>query len=260
MTAGIAAGVISVGVVVATGISPAVTVTSRHASGPGTSAVAAASGRGAAAKGRQRQPGHPAVAAAAPDRPRHQASGHQTSGHQTSGHRQAPDRSRHQASGHRQALAWAPARGAGTYLFYDSVIPDAIPPHHLIATYATGGHPTPPADVAGRGPILWIDVDGSDPAASALDIEPGTVAPSVAPVWVRQKLTANPKALAVLYSSISEWPAIQAAVAPLPSWMRSRIRWWIADPTGYPHIVPGSDATQWYWGSGYDISTATSRF
>lgn len=240
---------VSVVVVVATGITPAGTVATRHAGGPGISAVAAPSGRGAAVKGR-RQPGQAAVAAAAPDRPRHQATGH----------RQAPDRSRHQTSGHRESPARAPARRTGTYLIYDSVIPGAIPPHHLIATYATGGHPTSPAEVAGRGPVLWIDVDGSDPAASALDIEPGTVSPSVAPVWVRQKLTADPKALAKLYTSISEWPAVQAAVATLPSWMRSRIRWWIADPTGYPHMVPGSDATQWYWGSGYDISTATSRF
>jgi hypothetical protein len=38
--------------------------------------------------------------------------------------------------------------------------------------------------------------------------------------------------------------------------MRSRIRWWVADPTGVPHIVPGSSATQWYWGSSYDESMA----
>jgi hypothetical protein len=42
--------------------------------------------------------------------------------------------------------------------------------------------------------------------------------------------------------------------------MRSHVRYWIADPTGQPHIVPGSDATQWYWGSNVDISTATPRF
>ena len=209
--------------------------------------MAAASDRGAAVKGR-RQPGHPAVAVAAPDR----------TGHQAAGHRQAPSRSRHRTS--RQALAWAPARGTGTYLFYDSVMPGAIPPRRLIATYATGGHPTPAADVVGRGPVLWIDNEGSDPAAGALDIEPGAATPSVVSVWVRQKLSADPKALAILYCSISEWPTVQAAVATLPSWMRSRIRWWIADPTGYPHMVPGSDATQWYWGPSYDISTATSRF
>ena len=46
----------------------------------------------------------------------------------------------------------------------------------------------------------------------------------------------------------------------LPHQMQSRIRWWIADPTGVPHIVPGSSATQWYWGSSYDITTAAPRF
>jgi hypothetical protein len=59
---------------------------------------------------------------------------------------------------------------------------------------------------------------------------------------------------------ISEWAAVKAAVAGLPKNMQSRIRWWIADPNGVAHIVPGSDATQWYWGSSYDISTATPRF
>jgi hypothetical protein len=41
--------------------------------------------------------------------------------------------------------------------------------------------------------------------------------------------------------------------------MHSHIRWWIADPTGSPHIVPGADATQWYWGTGFDESTAKSN-
>jgi len=59
---------------------------------------------------------------------------------------------------------------------------------------------------------------------------------------------------------LSEWPAVKAAVAKLPAKMRSHVRYWIADPTGYPHLVPGSSATQWYWGTGYDISTATTRF
>ena len=58
----------------------------------------------------------------------------------------------------------------------------------------------------------------------------------------------------------SEWPAVKAAVGKLPAKMRSHVRYWIADPTGTPHIVPGSDATQWYWGSSYDISKATPRF
>ncbi len=58
----------------------------------------------------------------------------------------------------------------------------------------------------------------------------------------------------------SEWGAVKSAVAALPDKMQSHIRWWIADPTGSPHVVPGAAATQWYWGSSYDISTATPRF
>jgi hypothetical protein len=38
--------------------------------------------------------------------------------------------------------------------------------------------------------------------------------------------------------------------------MRSKARYWIADPTGHAHVAAGSSATQWYWGHGYDITTA----
>ena len=122
---------------------------------------------------------------------------------------------------------------SGPYIFYDSVEPGAIPPHHLVATYATGPYAVPAAQVADRQ-VMWIDTIGSDPHASALDIEPTDATPVVAANWARAKLTADPHALARLYTNISEWPAVQAAVATLPPRMRSHIRWWIADPTGYP--------------------------
>ena len=153
-----------------------------------------------------------------------------------------------------------PAAAARPYLIYDSLLPGALPSGHVVATYATGPGAVAPALLAGRGPVVWIDVDASDPAADVLDIEPGNAPPAAAPGWVSRRLTTYPSALAIIYTSQSEWPAVQSAVASLPAAMRARIRWWIADPTGYPHIVPGSDATQWYWGSSYDISTATPRF
>ncbi len=153
----------------------------------------------------------------------------------------------------------ARARHLRPYLIYDSVTPGSIPAHHLVATYATGGYAVPAAQVAGRR-VLWIDTNGSDPRASALDIEPGDATPTMAAAWVRAKLSANPHALARLYTMQSEWPAVQAAVATLPAHMRAHVRYWIADPTGYPHMVPGADATQWYWGKGYDITTAKPRF
>jgi hypothetical protein len=42
--------------------------------------------------------------------------------------------------------------------------------------------------------------------------------------------------------------------------MQSQVRWGTADPTGHPHIVPGANATQWYWWPTYDITTASGDF
>jgi len=154
----------------------------------------------------------------------------------------------------------APRRVGRPYVFYDSVTPTAIPAHRAVATYATGNYAASPADVAGRRTVLWIDTTGTDYKASALDIEPGDATPPVAANWARQRLSAYPHAVARLYTMQSEWPAVKAAVAALPAWMHSHIRYWIADPTGVPHMVPGSQATQWYWGSSYDISTAAPNF
>jgi hypothetical protein len=146
------------------------------------------------------------------------------------------------------------------YLIYDSLVPWKIPSGKKIATYATGAHPVPASAVAGRGPVLWIDTLGTDPKVPVLDVEPGCAPSSIAAGWVTKRLSAQPGAVAIIYTSISQWPTLQADIATLPARMRSHVRWWIADPTGVPHVVPGSNATQWYWGSGYDISTALPNF
>ena len=146
------------------------------------------------------------------------------------------------------------------YQIYDSVTPGQIPAHHTVATYATGNYAASPADVAGRRTVMWIDTTGSDYAASVLDVEPGDATPSLAENWAYHRLSEHRAGVARIYTMISEWPAVKSAVAALPSWMQSHIRWWIADPTGSPHIVPGSSATQWYWGQNYDITSATPHF
>jgi len=164
----------------------------------------------------------------------------------------------------KQASSSSSAAGSSAptqpFLVYDSVVPSALPTGHMVAVYATGGRPAHPSELAGRGPVLWIDVEGTDPGANVLDVEPGCAAPAAVPGWITQRLTAHPGALAIIYTSIDEWALVRSEVAGLPAAMRAQVRWWIADPTGYPHIVPGADATQWYWGSSYDISTATPRF
>jgi hypothetical protein len=218
------------------------------ASHAGTLGFDAASGT---APSRQATPD--AVQAHRPHHPpaRAQLASRQTLRQQAAG--QHPARSQHQA-------AAMPAKPAAPYLIYDSVLPTAIPANNMIATYATGPYAASPSQVAGRGPVMWIDVYGTDYEASALDVEPSDATPTDAANWAWHRLTAHPNALAHIYTSLSEWPAVQAAVATLPAWMRAHIRWWIADPTGSPHIVPGSDATQWYWGQTYDITTASPRF
>lgn len=142
---------------------------------------------------------------------------------------------------------------------YDSAAPAAIPAGVMVATYATGKFAVSGAAMAGR-PTLWIDAWGTDPAASALDVEPGDATPSMVPAWVTQHLALDPSANARIYTMLDEWPAVQQAVSTLPASVRARIRWWIADPTGVPHMVPGASATQWYWGPSYDISTADPGF
>ena len=154
------------------------------------------------------------------------------------------------------AAAAAPAPGpAQPTQVYDSVTPSQIPAGHPVATYADGGYAVNPANVAGRA-VTWIDTNGSDPRANALDVEPGDATPQQAAQWTWNKLHNAAGQIAVIYTYRSEWPATQAAIATLPQAMQHQVRWWIADPTGVPHVVPGAQATQWYWGHNYDISTA----
>jgi hypothetical protein len=160
----------------------------------------------------------------------------------------------------RQAPAPKAAPKASPYLIYDSVVPAAVPAGQDVATYADGPYAASPATVAGRGRVLWIDVNGTDLRADALDVEPGDATPAGAAAWVAAKLTRYPHSTAIIYSDRSWWPAIKADIGALPQRIRSRVQYWIADPTGHPHILPGSSATQWYWGPHYDISTAEPGF
>jgi hypothetical protein len=157
----------------------------------------------------------------------------------------------------------APAKHAPAgkpYEIFDSVTPSQLPAHRAVATYADGGYAASASQVAGHKTVLWIDTNGSDPRANALDVEPGDATPQLAATWTRARLNADPHLIARIYTMRSEWPAVKAAIAGLPAHMRNQVRYWIADPTGVPHMVPGSSATQWYWGHNYDITTASPNF
>jgi hypothetical protein len=146
------------------------------------------------------------------------------------------------------------------FLVYDSVTPTSIPSNHQVATYANGSYAASASAVAGRGHVLWIDTNGSDPHADVLDVEPGDATPAGAAAWVQDKLSHDSSHVAIVYTMISDWQAVRDNVAGLPHWMQDKVRYWIADPTGVPHVLPGSNATQWYWGNSYDITTANPGF
>jgi hypothetical protein len=151
-------------------------------------------------------------------------------------------------------------RPSKPYLVYDSVWPSTLPSGQAAAVYADGTYAVRPSQVAGRRSLLWIDTNGSDPSANVLDVEPGDSTPATAAHWVATKLTRQSHSVAIVYTMLSDWQAVKDAIGSLPPWMQSHVRYWIADPTGVPHTIPGSSATQWYWGSRYDISTANPNF
>jgi hypothetical protein len=176
----------------------------------------------------------------------------------------ATDTAKHDAPAKPQAAAKPKPRtpqGPTTpYQIYDSVTPTAIPNGRYVATYANGPYQASWADVSGRGDVLWIDVYGNNTGANALDVEPGDATPAVAAAWVKAKLEKDPTSKPIVYTMRSWWSAVSASINALPGWMQSRVKYWIADPTGYDHILPGADATQWYWGKSVDITSATPGF
>jgi hypothetical protein len=156
-----------------------------------------------------------------------------------------------------EAKAATPAK---PYLIYDSVTPSSIPSGESAAVYANGSYAASESQTAGHGSVLWIDTNGSDPAANVLDVEPGDATPAAAAAWVQQRLTAHPHQIAIVYTMLSQWGQVKYQVSKLPAAIQSNVRYWIADPTGVRHVVAGSSATQWYWGASYDITTANPDF
>jgi hypothetical protein len=154
----------------------------------------------------------------------------------------------------------AKPKHAKPYHIWDSVTPGSLPGGHAAAVYANGAYAAAPHQVAGHESVLWIDTNGSNPGANVLDVEPGDATPAGAAAWAQQRLVKHPNSVAIIYTMRSSWQAVKDHVAHLPKAQQHKVRYWIADPTGVDHMVPGSDATQWYWGQHVDISTANPSF
>jgi hypothetical protein len=155
----------------------------------------------------------------------------------------------------------APAAPAKPYTIYDSVSPSTIPTGHNAAVYANGNYAASAGQMSsGYHSVLWIDTNGSDPAANVLDVEPGDATPAGAAQWARERLSKYPHSVAIVYTMLDDWQQVKSDIAGLPASMRSQVQYWIADPTGSPHIVPGSSATQYDWGTNYDLTMANPNF
>ncbi len=146
---------------------------------------------------------------------------------------------------------------------YDSTQPWLIPADaECVALYVNGLYAATEAEARRfHGRVLWIDVLGSDAAkASCLDIETGDATPDHVPDWVRARLDAVPGSKCRLYCNRSTWPAVKAKVAGMDAAHRASVRYWIADPTGHEHLVPGSAATQYAWEADYDVSAFSPQW
>ena len=146
---------------------------------------------------------------------------------------------------------------AKQYQIWDSVTPSSLPSGKAAAVYANGAYAASVGQVTGHKSLLWIDTNGSNPAANVLDVEPGDATPAGAAAWAQQRLAQHPHSVAIIYTMLSSWQAVKDHVSHLPKAQQDNVRYWIADPTGVDHIVPGASATQWYWGTNVDISTAS---
>ena len=145
---------------------------------------------------------------------------------------------------------------AKPFAIYDSVTPGSIPHGKFAAVYANGAYQTSAKQMASHKSVLWIDTNGSNPGAHVLDVEPGDATPATAAAWVHQRLSKHPNSVAIIYTMRSAWQDVKDHVSHLPKSMQHKVRYWIADPTGVEHNVPGADATQWFWGQHIDISKA----
>jgi hypothetical protein len=142
---------------------------------------------------------------------------------------------------------------------YDSVNWQEIPTDALyIAFYGNGKYAADRKAVEAKYPkarCMSIDVIGNDYSAGILDVERYDATPGAVPGWVAGRLEAHPDgALCRVYMNLTTWPEVRKNVSNLSPYQRSFVRYFVADWTGRPHLVPGSDATQYENTSNWDAS------
>jgi hypothetical protein len=144
------------------------------------------------------------------------------------------------------------------YGIYDSSTAEAIPKGKVQAVYSNGLYAAPVTDEKDHPRTLWIDVTGGNPKADVLDIESEDAGWWQAGPWAEAAYKDHPNRPVIEYTAYGTWAADKASVAEYAP--NVDVKWWVASPSGIPHLVPGSSATQWYWGTWYNVSETTQGF
>lgn len=129
---------------------------------------------------------------------------------------------------------------------YDSTTPAAIPTSAaIVAGYVDGLYRWSAADWArlAASSHVTITVFGNQ-AARVADCETGDLTPAQVARWAQVQLDQGRRP--TIYANRSTWPEVCSALAAIGEFPAS-VDWWAADPTGVPHLVPGSVATQYAW-------------
>lgn len=146
-----------------------------------------------------------------------------------------------------------------TYRAYDladaSLVPNLPTNGDFYLGYTDGNYLSYPAMVARFGSkAIGISAIGhTDPLI--LDVETSDITPTQA-IAIASFRKLHLKLPTVIYTNLStkaQFPADYFASET--EWPKPASYWWAADPTGVPHIVPGSIGTQYLWdGNNYDES------
>ena len=144
---------------------------------------------------------------------------------------------------------------------YDAVDVAAIPASAtIVGAYVDGAWPTAKSpEIAARRAlgvtIVTISVNGSTLDADVIDIEPGNISIGDGVAWCARNLARGKRP--TIYASKSWIPQIEDELRAR-GLSPASVDWWVADWTGYPHLVPGSVATQYAnppaSGGNYDVS------
>lgn len=130
---------------------------------------------------------------------------------------------------------------------YDSVSWEAIPQHaEFVLGYDDDGDYSWPQEAWDyfTGTKYRIDSTGARAdQCGFLDVETGAAHIGIARQWCESRIKLyGPRARRVLYCNMSTWPALEDAVRGV-----SGVKYWIANPTGHAHRIPGAVMTQYAW-------------